>query len=392
LVPALLQQAVKKGHRVFFLGGQHYVTSKAVAVLQAQYPGLNIAGYYSPPFLPLLEMDHEEIAARIRAADADVVLVSFGCPKAEKWMAMHYQALGVPVMIGVGGTIDFLAGEKRRAPRWMQRSGTEWVFRMLQEPHRLASRYAKDFWRFLPAVVRQCWELKRDYVEGPEASRCTVVMREPRWLRLRLPERLDRRAVERHGQMWEVVEEHHCLVELDNVSFIDSTGIAWLLHMRKRLRASGWQLVLLAPNLKIIRALQAQELEKLFLIANDVVQARELIGKAEEAQTLAWDPAKLNGVLSVCCRGEITARNAEEFWKMLQHHISTAKGWRKHVTVDLSEAPFVESSGLRQMLRAKQFAREMKVGLEFTGLQPEVRRALRLAKVDQAFWELNKGG
>ena len=180
LVPMLLQRAAEKEYRIFFLGGQHHVTSKAVAALEKKYPGLNIAGYYSPPFRSLLEMDHEQIAARIRAAAPDVVLVSFGCPKAEKWMAMHYQALGVPVMIGVGGTIDFLAGVKRRAPRWMQRSGTEWVFRMAQEPQRLAKRYLKDCWRFFPAVFRQGWHSQgHGRTEG--ASRSANVMREPRW-------------------------------------------------------------------------------------------------------------------------------------------------------------------------------------------------------------------
>src|SRR5690606_16507480 len=79
--------------------------------------------------------------------------VSFGCPKQEKWMAMNYRALNVPVCMGVGATIDFLAGQVRRAPAWMQRSGTEWLFRLAQEPRRLFRRYARDFgvfgWRML---------------------------------------------------------------------------------------------------------------------------------------------------------------------------------------------------------------------------------------------------
>jgi N-acetylglucosaminyldiphosphoundecaprenol N-acetyl-beta-D-mannosaminyltransferase len=284
LAPVLLQQAAQKGHRVFFLGGEPQVTSKAVSVLEKEYQGLKIAGYYSPPFQTLLEMDHEDIAGRIRAVAPDVVLVSFGCPKAEKWMAMHYQSLGVPVMIGVGGTIDFLAGEKRRAPRWMQRSGTEWLFRVLQEPKRLASRYAKDFWRFLPAVARQVWDLRCDFSKSATEVRCVLVMKEPGWVRLRAPQRLDRAAVERHGETWERVEGRHCLVELDSVRFIDSTGMAWLLQLRRRLRASRWQLVLLDPSRAMRRALRGQQLDRIFLIARDVAQAREVIEKAEQEQ------------------------------------------------------------------------------------------------------------
>src|SRR5205814_7146466 len=109
-----------------FLGGRPEVTAQAVAKLERRYPQLQIAGHFSPPFRPLQDMPNEEIASRIRAAKPDVVFVSFGCPKAEKWMAAHYESLDVPVLIGVGGTIDFLAGSLKRAPLWMQRAGLEW--------------------------------------------------------------------------------------------------------------------------------------------------------------------------------------------------------------------------------------------------------------------------
>src|SRR5207237_5521282 len=95
---------------------------RAVANLRQQYPNLIIAGHYSPPFTSLLEMDHEEIKRRILDAHPDMLFVSFGCPKQEKWISMHYRALGVPVAAGVGATIDFLAGAMKRAHGSMQRS------------------------------------------------------------------------------------------------------------------------------------------------------------------------------------------------------------------------------------------------------------------------------
>jgi exopolysaccharide biosynthesis WecB/TagA/CpsF family protein len=110
---------------------------------------------YSPPFNRLLEMDHDEITRRIKAAAPDMLFVSFGCPKQEKWISRHGAALGVPVMIGAGGTIDFLAGRMARAPSWMRRSGTEWLFRLMQEPRRLARRYADDLFFFAPAILAQ---------------------------------------------------------------------------------------------------------------------------------------------------------------------------------------------------------------------------------------------
>lgn len=159
LIPQLIRVAAKKNYRLFFLGATPEANAQAVAKVRARFPNLEI-GHYSPPFRPLLEMDHADIARRIRAARPDILLVAFGCPKAEKWMAMNYRALGVPVMIGVGGTIDFLAGRLKRAPVWMRHAGLEWLFRLGQEPRRLFRRYATDLWRFSRAVVGELWHVK----------------------------------------------------------------------------------------------------------------------------------------------------------------------------------------------------------------------------------------
>src|SRR5438034_3194444 len=97
LVPSLIRVAAEKGHRIFFLGGAPEVAEQAAANLQARYPTLNLVGHYSPPLRELLEMDHDEMVRRVRAARPDLLFVSFGCPKAEKWIEMHYRSLGVPV-------------------------------------------------------------------------------------------------------------------------------------------------------------------------------------------------------------------------------------------------------------------------------------------------------
>src|SRR5262249_21973544 len=122
---------------LFFLGASPASLDQALTRLRVQYPKLRIAGYYSPPFADLLEMDHDQIKRRILAANPDMLFVAFGCPKQEKWIAMHFLGLEVPLTAGIGGTIDFLGGMLKRAPLWMQRTGTEWVFRLLQEPRRL---------------------------------------------------------------------------------------------------------------------------------------------------------------------------------------------------------------------------------------------------------------
>ncbi|HEY6226057.1 MAG TPA: WecB/TagA/CpsF family glycosyltransferase, partial [Verrucomicrobiae bacterium] len=141
VVPLLLKEAAEKGYRVYFLGAAPEVCAQAVEKLREQFPTLQIAGHYSPPYKPLVEMDHEDIISRIQAAKPDLLFVGFGCPKQEKWIKMHYQNLGVSVCVGVGGTIDFLAGHRRRAPMWMRKAGVEWIYRMAQEPRRLFKRY-----------------------------------------------------------------------------------------------------------------------------------------------------------------------------------------------------------------------------------------------------------
>ncbi|MEO5958814.1 MAG: WecB/TagA/CpsF family glycosyltransferase, partial [Opitutaceae bacterium] len=159
LAPSLIRHAAAKGHRIFFLGAAPGVAAAAADRLRKEFPTLNIVGAYAPSYAELLAMDHPEITRRIREAQPDILLVSFGCPKQEKWIAMHYRSLGVPVSIGVGATLDFLAGRVRRAPAWMRRSGTEWIFRLLQEPRRLYRRYVRDLAFFFPTLVRQWWRL-----------------------------------------------------------------------------------------------------------------------------------------------------------------------------------------------------------------------------------------
>ncbi len=157
LIPSLLERAAEMGWRIFLLGGDPEVVAEAARRIGTLHPSLPEVAFYSPPYLPLDDMNDAEIIDRVHAANPDIVLVCFGCPKQEKWISRNREALGVPVMIGAGATVDFLADRMARAPVWMQRSGIEWLFRLLQEPRRLTRRYADDFIHFLPAILLQRW-------------------------------------------------------------------------------------------------------------------------------------------------------------------------------------------------------------------------------------------
>ncbi len=146
LIFHLCEEAANKGYRVFLLGGAEGVADEAARRLVERYPGLKIVGTECPPFRPTTPEEEEAMLDRIRNAEPDLLFVAFGQPKGERWILRHYEALGVPVSVQVGASLDFAAGRVHRAPRWMQKSGLEWVFRMAQEPRRLAGRYARNAW------------------------------------------------------------------------------------------------------------------------------------------------------------------------------------------------------------------------------------------------------
>jgi N-acetylglucosaminyldiphosphoundecaprenol N-acetyl-beta-D-mannosaminyltransferase len=150
------RRAAERGRRVWLYGG---ATPAALAqleqVLRERFPGIEVAGGWSPPHRSLTPAEARELAARIDADRADVVLVGVGAPKQEKWMAQMRPLLEAPLLVGVGAAFDFIAGRKRQAPAWMQRAGLEWLFRLTQDPVRLAPRYLRYNPAFVAAFARQ---------------------------------------------------------------------------------------------------------------------------------------------------------------------------------------------------------------------------------------------
>ena len=133
LAQELLRCAPAEGHSVYFFGSAPGVAEKAKAKAEQLYPGIEIVGVRNGFFSPA---DNAAIIAEIRAARPDLLLVALGVPKQEKWIAAHLAELDVPVAIGVGGTLDVMAGVMKRAPHWMQKAKLEWLFRGLMQPKR----------------------------------------------------------------------------------------------------------------------------------------------------------------------------------------------------------------------------------------------------------------
>jgi N-acetylglucosaminyldiphosphoundecaprenol N-acetyl-beta-D-mannosaminyltransferase len=158
LFEALCAEAAGRGLRVYLLGGREGAAPAAARRLQERHPALEICGTYAPPFG--FENDPVEAARileRINAARPDLLFVGLGAPKQEYWMHANRARLNVPVSLGIGVSFEFVGGVVRRAPVWMQKTGLEWLFRLVAEPQRLWKRYLVGNSEFFVLVVRQVW-------------------------------------------------------------------------------------------------------------------------------------------------------------------------------------------------------------------------------------------
>ena len=165
LVLALCERSVERQYRHFFYGGAEGVPEELAANLRRHFPELQVAGTYSPPFRPLTPAEDEQVVQMLNQAAPDIVWVGLSTPKQERWMAAHVGRIEAPVLIGVGAAFDFLTGRKRQAPRWMQRNGLEWLFRLLTEPRRLWRRYLINNPLFVLLVLAQALGLRRYSLE-----------------------------------------------------------------------------------------------------------------------------------------------------------------------------------------------------------------------------------
>ncbi len=385
LVPLLIALAARKGHRIYFLGGTPETTARAVKRVQASHPNLQVAGWDSPPFAPLLEMDHEGINARIRDAKPDMVFVSFGCPKQEKWIAMNHQLIGVPLCVGVGATIDFLAGSISRAPVWMQQSGLEWIFRLIQEPRRLYKRYAKDSWVFGRALLRQRWIMRQPSSKSPRGHTAPAkTSADGATQTLRFPARLDAAAVETDGTVWLDAARTGAdlLCDLSDVSFIDSTGVGALIRLQKQSHTHGGRMVLAGECASVRRSLALMKLDTFFAWAPNLGAAQTLATTLQTTRSVASGTKPSEDVGQLSWQGDITAASQNSVWKqtepMLLSHVHT----EGTILIDLEEVKFMDSSGLGLMLRVRRAARQHSLHIEFLRAPANVRDLIRRSALE----------
>ena len=154
-----------KGYSHFLYGGAEGVARELKQRLEQKFLGLRIVGTYTPPFRPLNEVEENDLIRAVNEAKPDIVWVGLSTPKQEKFMAQYRQKLDATLLFGVGAAFDFQVGRVRQAPRWMQRSGLEWCFRLCCEPRRLWRRYFRNNPLFVFRIFCQLTGMKKYAIE-----------------------------------------------------------------------------------------------------------------------------------------------------------------------------------------------------------------------------------
>ncbi len=401
MVPRLAEEAARRGKSLFLLGGREDVAVLAAEKLKAQYPGLRIAGIFSPfvqvegqALTDAREMDLE-IVERINDVAPDILLIAFGNPKQEIWFDRNRYRLHVPVSIGVGGTFEFIAGTLRRAPLWVQRAGLEWAFRIIQDPRRLWKRYAIGFLKFglliWPAVVYDrfghfCYRRRHpnSAERGPEAATPLAVSASEIRI-LHLPDRLTHASLEHTAEEFDhaFAQANFIVVDFSEVSFIDSTGLGFLIRAWRRAAAAGkpFYFTGVAPNIR--RSLELNRCWDLFrgLVFETLEAAWQSALEGSRSPPFFYSVNPAEDHLLIRFFGRL---DAVEMARVDLPALLGAMGG-KDCILDLQSLRFVDSSGLALFLKIQRALAGQGRQCVLCGLNSNVEQLLRITQLYKLF-------
>ena len=407
LVPGLAKACALRGKSIYLLGGKGDVAWKAAEIFQKKYPDLNIAGV-SSPFVHVEgekildeETIDQQILADINQARPDILFVGFGNPKQEMWFERNRSKLKAAVTIGIGGTFEFITGRVKRAPVWIQKSGLEWVYRITQDPMRLFKRYFIGFFKFgiliLPPIFYMKYRklfftlkikqtTKTDGATSPKmvkdasASMAVDV--------IVLDDPLDASQVTTRGET--LFEENDgsdgsngLLMDLSQISFIDSSGIGFLVKQYTRSQKQKFPLAFCGIQSQVLRTLKVSRIHDLF---KDV-----LFDTREEAMTSLLDHAghkdfsyfkdesadmvilHLFGQLDA---DKISKMDISEFTRGLDG---------KHCLLNLRGLSFADSSAIMVFLKVRKLTFQSGKSCFLCEPPDNVRQMLKITRVDKLF-------
>lgn len=348
LVPMFAELCAREGFGLYGLGGAPGVAEKAMANLSRRYPGLRVAGCYSPPKADVLTMNNAEILAKLDAAKPDILLVAFGAPKQEKWVNMHIRDWRVPVSIGVGGSLDFLAGAQKRAPRIVQKCALEWLWRMLSDPRRLFKRYTANLFFFAVALIKL---LVLRYGPGGTAKRAAAdpadfdLLAGLRAKRAVFPDSADSHAVELFRNACKAGDGIRSLViDLEQRAWLNILELGLLVEACRICRSEGRHVYVLAGHPRTAREFRFLRLDRYLHVAERAEEILQAI-RTQRSRDGENDICTVSGGrLALVLPAELTAANVELFRERFEQAWQTLERQeqRNGVTVDASAVEFLE--------------------------------------------------
>lgn len=393
LVPALATEAARRGASLFFLGGCGDVGQQAADLLVRRNPGLKIAGVSSPfvytegEHLADFTAEDEAIVAEINAARPDILLIAFGNPKQELWLARNAPRLTVPVSIGIGGTFEFIVGRVSRAPLWVQKAGMEWLYRILMEPRRLWKRYAIGLFKF----GRHAWPAIRGYrAERSRIPRLPLTAPElPLDLDIMvvaLPVRLDALAAHTlSSSLIPVIKSSgHLILDFAQVDMVDSSGLGFLVQLWRQSVESGASLYLATVNDHVLEFFRFNRVADLFRerLCPDREQAVERLRRDRCAAAAPFRLADAaNGAVVVALSGRLDALAMKKIH--FEELLPALEG--KECLLDLTSLEFIDSSGLVALFRIQRHLEKSGGTCALYAPNDSVRQLLQMTRLDRMF-------
>lgn len=398
LVPMFAELGAREGFSLYGLGGAPGVAEKATACLVQRYPGLRIAGCYSPPKADVLSMNNAEILAKLDAANPDILLVAFGAPKQEKWVNMHIRNWRVPVSIGIGGSLDFLAGTQKRAPRFIQKCALEWLWRMLSDPPRLFRRYVSNLF-FLSVALTKLVVLRY----GPSAKMPDItidpaesdVLTSLHAKRIVFPRMKDSGAVEAfRAACAETADMRALIVDLETREWLNILEWGALVQVCRTCRSQGILFYVLARHPRVARSFRFLKLERYLHAAERIEEIIQDI-RAQQRSTGESEICRVgDGSLTLTLPAELTAATIDRFRTAFEQ---AWQAWelqkqRVGVTVDATAIKFLDSAALGFLNGVRKQTAQAGLTFQCFGFQGAALQTLKIARLDTLFAETPAGG
>ena len=385
LVPLLAGMCRDEGFRPFLLGGAPGVAEKAATELQRRYPGLQIAGCYSPPLADVVAMDHAAILAKLEAAKPDLLLIAFGAPKQEKWANMHVRQWQVPLAIGIGGTLDFLAGAQTRAPRFVQQIGFEWLWRMGTNPKRLFRRYVGNLFFFFRVSTRLLLlragfpRLGKTPVlvfQGLEKLTTDVLV-------VRWPGLLDAAAAQSWREHLDAEAGTRAVaLNLAHARWLTSLELGALLVLTQACRARGSRLFLLGVEHHARRLLEFCRLDRYLELVDTPEQlshaVRALRGPGQAGSLERDRKYRLRFALPV----ELTSANLPQWRERWNNVWANADKDVLEVLIDGAATHFLDSAALGFLVGIKKTVDQHHLSWQCGGFGSAARQVMKIARLD----------